>query len=332
MADERHNFRRQWAERTAPLMFFVSLIFLANVAALIVLWVDVPRVGEDYQAGAGRQAQTFVSVEQPLEVWSVRLGYYGLSLAIALWPLFVAEYFFYRCTGSTRHRFTRDCLLIFVCPPLRIGLSNPEMGGKIWLPRHGWCKGDEELREQLEKYFGIPMIVIALMILPILLVEFGLKEQIAEHLWLRVLLHVSTGTIWFAFAMEFILMCSVADKKLRYCREHWLDLAIILLPFISFLRSLRAVRATRLAKLAKVQQLTKLGRVYRLRGLAVKGLRAMLLFEVLNRILSVTPEKQIATLRERMAEKESEIRALRRRIASLEARALEDRLREQAEI
>jgi hypothetical protein len=34
-------------------------------------------------------------------------------------------------------------------------------------------------------------------------------------------------------------MISVAPRRLEYCKKHWLDLAIILLPLISFLRSLR---------------------------------------------------------------------------------------------
>jgi hypothetical protein len=166
------------------------------------------------------------------------------------------------------------------------------------------------------------MIVIALMILPILLIEFRFADQIAGRPWLRVLLHFSTGMIWFAFALEFIIMCSVADKKLQYCKEHWLDLAIILLPLISFLRSFRVVRATRLARLAKVQQLTKMtskmARVYRLRGLAMKGFRALLLFEVLNRLLRITPEKRIRKLKEQLSQKELEMSVLKRRIRELE--------------
>ncbi|HJN07478.1 MAG: hypothetical protein QGH33_03455 [Pirellulaceae bacterium] len=170
----------------------------------------------------------------------------------------------------------------------------------------------------METYFGVPMIVIALMILPILLVEFGLREQVAEHTWLRITLHVSTGTIWFAFALEFIVMCSVAPKKFHYCRVHWLDLAIVLLPLVSFLRSLRVLRATRLARLAKIQYLAKMGRVYRLQGLAIKGFRGLAVIEAMNRILPRTLERQVELLKEQLAENEKEGRGLQRRIASIE--------------
>ena len=61
-----------------------------------------------------------------------------------------------------------------------------------------------------------------------------------------------------------------------------IDLAIILLPFISFLRSLRVVRATRLARVAKIQQLSRMGRLYRLRGLAMRAVRALMILELLR--------------------------------------------------
>ena len=188
---------------------------------------------------------------------------------------------------------------------------NHDRDGHIWLPRLGWQEVNDDLRVRLEKIFAVPMIIIALMILPVLLVEFRLQEQVAAHLWLRLLLHVSTGLIWFAFAAEFIVMVSVAEKKLRYCREHWLDLAIILLPLISFLRSLRIVRATRLARMAKVQQLTKMSRLYRLRGLAMRGFRALLMLKLLNRLLGISPEKRLRKYQEQLREKEKEIAALR---------------------
>jgi len=173
-------------------------------------------------------------------------------------------------------------------------------------------------RQRLERIFSVPMIVIALMILPVLLVEFKWEEQVAAHAGLRLLLHVSTGVIWFAFAVEFLVMIAVADKKLRYCRQHWLDLVIILLPLISFLRSLRVVRATRLARLARIEQLTRMSRLYRVRGLAIRGFRTLLLLELLQRMLRTTPEKRLKRLRERLQEHEQEAEELRREIAALE--------------
>ena len=148
------------------------------------------------------------------------------------------------------------------------------------------------------------MIGIALLIMPVLIVEFFMKDQVSQYEWLRAFLHIGTGVIWFAFAMEFILMVSVAKKKLGYCKDHWIDLAIIILPFVSFLRTLRMLRMTRLAHLLQLPMLTKLGRVYRLRGTAVKVLRALMVLEVLQRIVGGDPERQIEKLQRQLDEVE----------------------------
>jgi voltage-gated potassium channel len=238
-------------------MFWISALFLANTAMAIVLWVDVPRVSEAYlrshvAGNAEVSADDGHSATATVDRIAVQIQGFTLALACSLWPVFLLEFLFYLVLSERGRRFTRMGLLACFCPPLRLGVPNREMRGRIWLPKLGWTRQTVKVRRKLERVFGVPMIVIALMILPILLVEFGLKEHVAERTWLRVLLHVSTGTIWFAFAFEFIVMCSVAPKKLQYCKKHWLDLAIILLPLLSFLRSLRVLRATRLARLAKI--------------------------------------------------------------------------------
>ncbi len=192
------------------------------------------------------------------------------------------------------------------------------MQGRIWFPLLGWQEVNDVLRERLEKLFSVPMILIALTILPVLLVDVGMKNQVQTRPWLQLLLHVSMALIWFAFATEFIVMVSVAEKKLKYCRQHWLDLAIILLPVISFLRSLRLIRATRVARLAKIQQLSKMGRLYRLRGLAMRALRALMILQLINKIFRIGPEKQLQKLRVLLKEKQAETESLQRQIAALE--------------
>lgn len=320
MSDARRQFRRRWAMQTAAPMFWISVLFLFNTAMSIVLWVDVPRVSEAYLSTHTVSDSAGGGQTDPREIdhMAFELGIFTLIAAALLWPVFWIEFLFYFFSAGGQQRCTRMGLLACLCPPLRLGAPNPEMRERIWLPRLGWTRPTADVRELLEKSFSVPMIVIALMILPILLVEFGLKEQVVERNWLRITLHISTGTIWFAFALEFIVMCSVAPKKLQYIKVHWLDLAIVLLPLLSFLRSLRVLRATRLGRLAKIQYLTRLGRVYRLRGLAIKGFRSLAVIDVMNRILPMTLERQVELLKEELAENEREGRALRRRIASLE--------------
>lgn len=144
------------------------------------------------------------------------------------------------------------------------------------------------------------------------------KAQVDQHAWLRVMLHVGTGTIWFAFAAEFILMVSVAEKKWSYIRANWLDLAIIVLPVVSFLRSLRIVRVTRLARLTRAQQLTKIARVYRLRGTAIKAFRALIMLELFHRLIGSSPQRRLRRLRRELQEKQREVGQLQREIARIE--------------
>ena len=323
MSKACRQFRRRWALRTAAPMFWVSVLFLANTAMAIVLWVDVPRVSEAYlrsfvARSVGVTVEGGQAASMEIDRIAHRMENFTLAMALSLWPVFIIEFLFNSFLSDRGQRFTLMGLLACFCPPLRLGVPNPEMRDRIWLPKLGWTRRTAKVGRQLETYFGVPMIVIALMILPILLVEFGLRGQVAERTWLRITLHVSTGTIWFAFALEFIVMCSMAPKKFHYCRVHWLDLAIVLLPLVSFLRSLRVLRATRLARLAKIQYLAKMGRVYRLQGLAIKGFRGLAVIEAMNRILPRTLERQVELLKEQLAENEKEGRGLQRRIVSIE--------------
>jgi voltage-gated potassium channel len=293
----------------SPPMFAISLLFLAMIATLIVLWVDVPRVDQPSELATG---------VQPTDSLANSIGQALVYGCLLLWPVFWIDFAVARLLCPPEYRRWRDGFLVCLIPPLRLGARNPEIDSKIWLPVWTWCEVDDNLRKRLRKAFGGPMIVIALMILPILLVEFTMQGRVASTFWLRVLLHVGTGTIWFAFAFEFIVMYSVADKKIAYCKDHWLDLVIILLPLVSFLRSLRAIRAMRLAKLAKVQQLSRMGRIYRLRGLAVKAFRAMLLFEIVYRLTGVTPQKRLDRLQLLLEEKQVEVEEIREQIEALE--------------
>jgi voltage-gated potassium channel len=300
-------------DRISPVMFALSLIFLAMISTLIVLWVDVPRVARGNADSAGGTS----SAVEPDDSLVSLAGMAIVSSCCLLWPVFWADFVITRLACRPEHRRWRDGLVACLIPPLRLGGRNPEMESRIWLPAWSWCEVDDDLRKRLRKGFGGPMIVIALMILPVLLVEFSMQSRINENLWLRGLLHVGTGVIWFAFAFEFILMYSVAEKKLAYCKDHWIDLVIILLPLVSFLRSIRAIRAMRLAKLAKAHQLSRMGRIYRLRGLAVKAFRALLLFEVVYRITGITPQKRLERLELTLAEKEDELEDLREQVETL---------------
>jgi len=265
-----------------PVMFWLSVYYLGLVAGL--LFSPVP-------------------------------GFYAWSLSL-LYPLYAAETIAHILTGGgSWWRNAVYCL----CPPLRIGGRDHVDGGSMWLPLIGWARVDRKLVERVEKAFSGPMILIALMVLPLLALEYQLRSKEIQPNWqMSLFLTTAEGVIWFSFAMEFIVMFSIVPKKLRYCREHWIDIAIICLPLIAFLRAFRVTRVLRL------QQLTRVGRVYRLRGVTMRMFRAILLLDVIRRFVEGKPEKRLVKLREQLAERELEIERLREEIVQLEALLAEE--------
>ena len=117
-----------------------------------------------------------------------------------------------------------------------------------------------------------------------------------------------TALIWWSFALEFILMISLAPKKLAFCKKHWINIVIILLPLLAFLRSLQLFRFLRMAKAGKLM------RAYRLKGLGTRVAKLAVVFNLVDRMLSRNPEKYCAHLEEKIAEREDDLTALRARL------------------
>ena len=305
-----------------PGMYYLALFFLLLLATVMVLWIDVPRVVDSVELPEdGTEVLQLSEAELRFEETAYNWGKFAGYVLLIIWPVFIAEYIFhFLMLGSVSKFFKQHPFWWAIClvPPLRIGARRKtEDADQIWLPTYGWMPVNRELRRELERAFSIPIIWIALLILPVLGLQFYFKEGIADYPMIRIALHFGTGLIWFAFTFEFIVMVSVAESKLAYCKRHWLDLVIILLPLISFLRTLRLIRASKLVKVGRLQQLTKVVRAYRLRGVAMRGLRALMLLEVLNRLLRIKPEKQLKKLMKLYDEKQRELEELQYEIDSV---------------
>jgi voltage-gated potassium channel len=310
------------ADLLAKPMFFLSLVFLVLLAGLVVAWVDVlPDPVEQELVTATEDAAVFSE-----DFWqhpALQTGYLLFGLLLAIWPLFLIESLYVRWLARNQSKHAKSKFrfdwLCAVCPPLRLGKPISTKDGQIWLPRMGWRSPGKALHKELERIFSKPMLVVAMLILPVLLIEFRYQELLQSTLWLKLLLSISMGLIWCAFTYEFILMVSSTNKKLAYVKKNWIDLAIILLPLISFLRSLRIVRAAKLARFAKIQQLTKMGRVYRMRGMLAKTVRAFLVLELVHRIFKTAPEKRLDKLLAQVEEKEDELRELQQQVEAVRA-------------
>lgn len=275
------------AQRQSAVMFWLAVVWLLALGGALHVF--------DAMVTSGDQ--------------DVRLMWVFGTLVAALWPVFLLEAGL-RLRGVVQNRAaTASCLFL---PALRLGLRDPQTANFLWLPGCGWQPVNDALQERVEKWLRGPMLVVSLAVLPLLAAEHFAANYIAERPALKQAAVVATAMIWWAFTVEFILMVSITNQKLKYVKAHWLDLVIILLPLISFLQALR------LSRLARLQQLTKTTRLYRFRGVAMKTYRALLLIDVVARLLQGSPEKRLVKLREQLQEREAELALLRRDIAKLE--------------
>ena len=103
--------------------------------------------------------------------------------------------------------------------------------------------------EIIEKITKIPMLILALSMIPVLLIPmiFEISPSIAS------LLLIADIIIWVAFALEYVVKFSLAPDRINYFRNNIPDLLIVILPF---LRPLRIFRAGRLLNLLRLTRLS----------------------------------------------------------------------------
>ncbi len=100
---------------------------------------------------------------------------------------------------------------------------------------------DEERLLRIERLTDFPLLLLAVALIPLLLapVFVDLSDE-AEAVILAV-----DWFIWAAFAADFGVKLAVAPQRRLYLRSHWLEAAMVLLPF---LRPLRVARLLRFAR------------------------------------------------------------------------------------
>jgi hypothetical protein len=265
-------------------------MFLATVAFLVLLGFTLPLLRPEVPA-------TDTLVHCHIALW-------------ALYCLFVIEAAVHLVIGSPRWR---QHLFFCLVPPLRLVARDAATGKRIWVASIGWQEVNEELEQRVARTFSGPMILIALAMVPLLALEFIWGSMVDSNAAIKMIVECGTAVIWAAFTVEFIVMVAVVKKRLKYCKEHWIDIVIILAPLLAFARLLR------LGRLLRLQTLARTTRVYRLRGLAMRAYRAIFLFEVVQKILLSKPEKRLAKLEEQLAERTVEVRSLEKKIARLRA-------------
>lgn len=147
-------------------------------------------------------------------------------------------------SASQQGRVQQDATAL---PPPRPGVRHVRM------PRIGIIVADDELRQRIDAYFHWPMIILALLMLPLLAIDLWLRPAPLTATWIAC--NAALGIIWLAFLTEFIVKISIAECRVEYVRRNWLDVIIIVLP---------ALRPLRVAFIARTS------RIFALRGVGMK--------------------------------------------------------------
>ncbi len=251
------------------------------------------------------------------EVAAIELSAMFVGLVI-LWPIIILEAV-WGVTARNRSRPRRPVLwravLVCLMPPWRMALADPRTG-LVWIPRLGWRQPGRELYKRIELILSGPMLLFTFLILPILGLEYGWPEADPKPRSLVLTLDLCIAVIWMAFATEFVFMASVHPKPWKFVVGHWLDAAIVVLPMLEFVLTewvdaAPVARLLRMGRAVSPEQIARMQRLYRLRGVAAKGWRALLVLQALARLFGQTPEKRLVKLEEKIAEMEEELAELR---------------------
>ncbi len=120
----------------------------------------------------------------------------------------------------------------------------------------------DDRSRQWERRFELPVIVAALLVIPVIAVE---ESDVGEP-W-RALAGAANWLIWLVFAIELVVMLVVTPRRWQWLRRHPLEVAVVLLtpPFLpSSLQAARLLRLFRLLRLLRVARTAQ--RLFSLEG------------------------------------------------------------------
>ena len=263
---------------------------------------------------------------QEKEVTHLELQILSIGL-IVLWPIFIFEVWFNVLrrdrTKPARSAISRALLVTFL-PPYRMGTPDSRTG-LIWLPRIGWQKPGKALYKRLDAAFSGPMLLFAFLILPVLIFEYTLSQQVRSSPTFSLAVHIAVSLIWVAFALEFILDSSVAPKPFEHIKKRWLDAAIVIIPLLEFtltkwFDAAPLARLLRLSRAVAPEQLGRMQQLYRLRGMATKAWQAFLLLGGMGRIIGPNYEKRLKQIDEEVTNLEEQIVELKQEAVEVRAK------------
>lgn len=276
--------------RSAPWVFWLASF------ALVCIGLLVTAIAEDHLSPAYTRIIPFAA-------W----------LTSGLYLLFIVDFFvmLYLKNQSDQKVDRTEFifrLLTLLFPPFRIGTRDITSGRYIWIPFWKWSLVTAGLFSELKRRFILPMILIALLIVPVLVVEWKFMEEAEDllpDLDLELIMASIQDIVWTAFAFEFLLMFSLTNEKLKYCKKNWIDLLIILLPFVSFLRTFR------FSQIARLKYAT---RSFKLRGVMTKTRQGLIFIDFIRRIFRIKPESELRRLQKMLRDNEQERKNLEQKL------------------
>jgi len=138
--------------------------------------------------------------------------------------------------------------------------------------RNGGPGRTDQRAARVERFFEVPVMVAALLVLPTIVIEYSSPSHPVE-----VVASVLNWAIWIVFAAEVVAMLWVVPDRWRWLIKNPLDVMIVVFtpPILPpGLQSLRALRLLRLLRLFKLAQISR--RVFSQQGLRYAALLALL--------------------------------------------------------
>jgi hypothetical protein len=303
----RDNPLSRYDTKVAGIMFYLGIVSLLLIGALVTAFTE----------------------EDPSPLFLAWLAWMGGILGF-IYLLFAVDVLLLFYNGrKTKVRMNRaekrKRLLALLFPPLRIGSRDIVSGEYLWIPGWRWCKVNIGLFTELKRRFVLPMIGVALLIVPVLIIDWKFIDQIREeapNLKIDLILESVQTFIWCAFTFEFLLMISISRRKLHYVKKNWIDLLIILLPFVSFLRTLR------ISQIARLKYAT---RSFKLRSVITKARQGLIFVDFVQRIFRLRPENEIKRLYRLLQENQQDHEELQKKLKEVVRLVEEKNRRNQAE-
>lgn len=102
--------------------------------------------------------------------------------------------------------------------------------------------------DAVERATELPLLLLAVAMVPLLLAPFIFDLSATAELVVFTL----DWAIWAAFALELTVRTYLAPSRRGYLRSHWLDVVIVVVPFLRPLRLARMARVTRSIRLLRL--------------------------------------------------------------------------------